>query len=55
MLMINDRVVLERELTKIFETVYGYILDNLIQWVEEGDNQKKGEFVILVQGVVCKK
>jgi len=43
-------VVLARELTKTFETVHGDALDALIPWVEADDNQKKGEFVVLVQG-----
>jgi 16S rRNA (cytidine1402-2'-O)-methyltransferase len=44
------KVVLARELTKTFETVYGDVLDMLIPWVEADENQRKGEFVVLVQG-----
>ena len=44
------KVVLARELTKTFETVHGGILDELIPWVEADENQRKGEFVVLVQG-----
>ena len=44
------KVVIARELTKTFETVHGDVLDALIPWVEADDNQKKGEFVVLVQG-----
>ena len=44
------KVVLARELTKTFETVHGDELDALISWVENDENQRKGEFVVLVQG-----
>ena len=44
------KVVLARELTKTFETVHGDALDALIPWVEGDENQRKGEFVVLVQG-----
>ena len=44
------KVVIARELTKTFETVHGDVLDGLIPWVEADENQKKGEFVVLVQG-----
>lgn len=44
------KVVLARELTKTFETVHGDVLETLIPWVEADENQRKGEFVVLVQG-----
>ena len=44
------KVVLARELTKTFETVHGDELDELIPWVEADENQRKGEFVVLMQG-----
>jgi len=44
------KVVLARELTKTFETIRGDNLDTLIPWVEADENQRKGEFVVLVQG-----
>ena len=44
------KVVLARELTKTFETVHGDVLDDLIPWVEGDENQRKGEFVVLVHG-----
>lgn len=44
------KVVLTRELTKTFETIYGDELDKLIPWVEADENQRKGEFVVLVHG-----
>lgn len=49
------KVVLARELTKTFETVHGDILDALIPWVEADDNQKKGEFVVLVHGAAARE
>ena len=49
------KVVLARELTKTFETVHGDILDELIPWVEADENQRKGEFVVLVQGAEARE
>ncbi len=46
-------VVLARELTKTFETIHGDSLANLQAWVREDPYQQKGEFVLLVQGVVA--
>ena len=51
----NRKVVIARELTKTFETVHGDTLDALIPWVEADDNQKKGEFVVLVQGAEARE
>jgi 16S rRNA (cytidine1402-2'-O)-methyltransferase len=42
--------VIARELTKLFETVLGDTLDELIAKVAADDNQRKGEFVIVVRG-----
>ena len=42
--------VLARELTKLFETVLDGNLADLQRRVETDDNQRKGEFVVLVQG-----
>ena len=49
------KVVLARELTKTFETVHGDVLDALIPWVEDDQNQRKGEFVVLVQGAAARE
>ena len=49
------KVVLARELTKTFETVHGDRLENLIPWVEADENQKKGEFVVLVHGAAARE
>jgi len=42
--------VLARELTKLFETVLDGSLAELQARVEADDNQRKGEFVLIVQG-----
>lgn len=44
------RAVIARELTKLFETVYGGTLEHLLDWVEQDENQQKGEIVLLVHG-----
>lgn len=49
------KVVLARELTKTFETVHGDVLDVLIPWVEADENQRKGEFVVLVHGAATRE
>jgi 16S rRNA (cytidine1402-2'-O)-methyltransferase len=47
----DDRpAVLARELTKLFETVLDGTLAGLHVQVEADDNQRKGEFVVIVQG-----
>lgn len=42
--------VLARELTKAFETVRKAPLQSLAEWVEQDQNQQKGEMVVLVAG-----
>ena len=42
--------VLARELTKLFETVLDGDLASLLRQVEADENQRKGEFVVMVQG-----
>lgn len=44
-------VVLARELTKTFETIYGANLAELKEWLINDSNQQKGEFVVLVAGI----
>ena len=47
----DDRpTVVARELTKLFETVLDGGLAGLVRRVREDANQRKGEFVVLVQG-----
>jgi len=42
--------VLARELTKLFETVFGDDLATILQRVQADENQRKGEFVLVVRG-----
>lgn len=47
----GDReVVLARELTKTFETIYRNQLDALVDWVAADVNQQRGECVVLLRG-----
>jgi 16S rRNA (cytidine1402-2'-O)-methyltransferase len=46
----DRHVVLARELTKTFETIQGMPLGELIEWINEDDNRKKGEMVLLIHG-----
>ncbi len=46
----NRYVVLAKELTKTFETVYGGNLIAVQKWLHEDIKRQKGEFVILVKG-----
>ncbi len=47
----GDRdAVVARELTKTFETIHSGTLDELCQWVQNDNNQQKGEFVVLIKG-----
>ncbi len=46
---------LARELTKTFETIRHATLAELAQWVANDPNQRKGEFVLLVQGAEEKR
>ncbi|MET0290287.1 MAG: 16S rRNA (cytidine(1402)-2'-O)-methyltransferase [Pseudoxanthomonas sp.] len=47
----SDRpATVARELTKLFETVLGGTLADVLATVQADDNQRKGEFVVIVQG-----
>ena len=46
--------VVARELTKAFETVQMDRLEDLADWVDMDANQRKGEFVVLVEGVAAR-
>ena len=46
----NRRVTFARELTKTFETIKRTELSDLVDWVEEDNNQRKGEIVLVVEG-----
>ncbi|MBB5014540.1 16S rRNA (cytidine(1402)-2'-O)-methyltransferase [Rehaibacterium terrae] len=45
------RAVLARELTKLFETMLDGSLQSLLERVQHDANQRKGEFVLLVEGI----
>lgn len=52
----HDRyVVIARELTKQFETIYGEKLGELLTWIQEDPNRQRGEFVVVIQGQSEKK
>ncbi len=42
------RVVIARELTKLFETIHACPLGEALAWLEGDANQQKGEFVLIV-------
>lgn len=46
----DRKVVLARELTKTFETIQGLPLGELVEWIAEDENRRKGEMVLLVHG-----
>jgi 16S rRNA (cytidine1402-2'-O)-methyltransferase len=46
----DREATLARELTKLFETVLGDTLGTLLARVRSDDNQRKGEFVLVVRG-----
>ena len=44
------QTVVAREITKTFETIKSASLGELAAWMAKDENQRKGEFVVLVQG-----
>ncbi|VAW55728.1 16S rRNA (cytidine(1402)-2'-O)-methyltransferase [hydrothermal vent metagenome] len=44
------RVVLAREITKLFETIHSTTLADLPNWLQADKNQQKGEFVVMLEG-----
>ena len=46
----DRRLVIARELTKTFETVYADSANNIMQWLSNDPNQLKGEMVVIVSG-----
>jgi 16S rRNA (cytidine1402-2'-O)-methyltransferase len=44
------RVVIARELTKLFEEIHRCTLADAAVWLTEDSNRQKGEFVVLVEG-----
>lgn len=43
-------VVIGRELTKTFETIYSDTAENLLSWLKSDPNQLKGEMVLIIEG-----
>lgn len=43
-------VVMARELTKTFETIYSDTAENLLSWLQGDPNQLKGEMVLIIEG-----
>jgi 16S rRNA (cytidine1402-2'-O)-methyltransferase len=51
----DRRIVLARELTKLYETIVNDSLENVLEQVKNNSNMQKGEFVVLVEGAVVEK
>jgi len=51
----DRRIVVARELTKIYETVVNDRLENILEQVRKNSNMQKGEFVVLVEGAEVEK
>ncbi|MGK2946265.1 MAG: 16S rRNA (cytidine(1402)-2'-O)-methyltransferase [Candidatus Malihini olakiniferum] len=43
-------VVLARELTKTWESIQGFPARELLAWVKENENRRKGEIVLIIEG-----
>lgn len=47
----SDRhVVLAREITKTWESIHGAAVGELLAWIQEDENRRKGEIVLMVAG-----
>ncbi len=46
------RIVLAREITKLFETIHAGALCDAESWLQSDTNRQRGEFVVLVSGAV---
>jgi 16S rRNA (cytidine1402-2'-O)-methyltransferase len=51
----DRRIVLARELTKLYETIVNDSLENVLEQVKNNSNMQKGEFVVVVEGAVVEK
>ena len=51
----SRRIVLAKELTKLYETIVNDSLENILQLLKKNTNLQKGEFVVLVEGLVIEK
>lgn len=46
----DKQIVLAKELTKTWETIVSYRVNELVTWLKEDPNRQKGEFVLIVEG-----
>ena len=46
------KIVLAREITKLFETIHACALRDAEAWLQSDSNQQRGEFVVLVSGAL---
>ncbi|MCP5269496.1 MAG: 16S rRNA (cytidine(1402)-2'-O)-methyltransferase [Zoogloeaceae bacterium] len=49
----DRRIVIARELTKLFETIHACTLGEAMAWLEADANQQRGEFVLIVDAPVA--
>ena len=54
-LPLDRQIVIARELTKLHETIVKTSSGNALALVEQNDNMRKGEFVVIVDGAVSDK
>jgi 16S rRNA (cytidine1402-2'-O)-methyltransferase len=54
-LPLDRQIVIARELTKLHETIVKTSLGNALELVEQNDNMRKGEFVVIVDGASADK
>ena len=46
------KVVIARELTKLYEQTFSGTVSELLEWLESDPNHQRGEFVLMVQGAL---
>lgn len=51
----DREIVLAKELTKTFETFVHDTAEVVMDWLQRDANHQKGEFVVLIRGVIAKK
>jgi len=44
------RIVIARELTKLFESIHACTLAEAVRWLEEDPDRRRGEFVLILEG-----
>jgi len=54
-LPLDRQIVIARELTKLHETIVKTSLRSALELVEQNNNMRKGEFVVIVDGAVADK